>query len=107
MQGLWRALEGRGIFPGADGEHQESELDEDEEDYDECDYDEAEDDGEESDLVSPSTDNFGGADSHSVKHAEEVTMSEIQDAILQALSKCPNQSCTIHSMTSRVLKEKS
>ena len=30
---------------------------------------------------------------------------EIQDAILSALSKCPNQSCTLHSVTSRVLKE--
>ena len=100
LQGLWRALEETGIFPGTAGEHQESELDEDEDDYDE-----AKDDGEESDLVSPSADNFVGADSYSVRRAEEVAMSEIQDAILQALAKCPNQSCTIHSMTSRVLKE--
>lgn len=100
LQRLWQALEERGIFPGAGGEHQQSELDGEEEDYDEV-----EDDSEESDLVSPSADDFGNSDSHSGKHPEEVTMSEIQDAILQALSKCPNQSCTIKSMTSRVLKE--
>ena len=34
-----------------------------------------------------------------------MTMLEIHEAIQQALSKCPNQSCTIQSMTSRVLKE--
>ena len=32
-------------------------------------------------------------------------MREIQEAILQVLLKCPNQSCTVQSMTSRVLKE--
>lgn len=30
---------------------------------------------------------------------------EIQDAILRVLSKFPNQSCTLQSLTSRVLKE--
>jgi hypothetical protein len=100
LEGLWRVLEERGIFPGAQGEHQESEHDEDERDYDET-----EDDDGENDLGSLSGDTFGGTDNHSAKRAEEVTMSEIQDAILQALSKCPNQSCTIHSMTSRGLKE--
>lgn len=39
------------------------------------------------------------------RRAEEVTAAEIQDAILQALSKCPNHSCTLHSLTARVLKE--
>ena len=39
------------------------------------------------------------------RRAEEITALEIQDAILSALSKCPNQSCTLHSVTSRVLKE--
>lgn len=65
LQGLWRALEAKGISPGTAGERQESEPDENEKDYN--DYNEAEDDGEESDLVSPSADDFGGADSHSVK----------------------------------------
>lgn len=41
-----------------------------------------------------------------VKHrVNAVDVMEIQDAIIQALSKCPNRSCTMHSLTSRVLKE--
>lgn len=43
--------------------------------------------------------------SPSGRRAEEITAAEIQAAILSALSKCPNQSCTLHSVTSRVLKE--
>jgi hypothetical protein len=39
------------------------------------------------------------------RRAEEITAEEIQDAILRALAKCPNQSCTLHSLTARVLKE--
>ncbi len=43
--------------------------------------------------------------SPSGRRAEEITAVEIQAAVLSALSKCPNQSCTLHSVTSRVLKE--
>lgn len=39
------------------------------------------------------------------RRVEEVTIMEIQKAIISALSKCPNQSCTVHSMAARVLKE--
>ncbi len=39
------------------------------------------------------------------RRADEITAAEIQDAILQALSKRPNHSCTLHSLTARVLKE--
>jgi hypothetical protein len=39
------------------------------------------------------------------RRAEEISATEIRDAIAAALSKCPNQSCTLHSLTSRVLKE--
>ena len=35
----------------------------------------------------------------------DVSSAEIQEAIIHALSKCPNQSCTMDSLTSRVLKE--
>jgi very-short-patch-repair endonuclease len=105
LQGLWRALKDRGIFPGASGDDQGVELDEDENDSDEDDCDEAEDDGQDCDVFSLSADDPEGTNSPSGRRAEEVTMSEIQEAILQALSQCPNQSCTIHSMTSRVLKE--
>lgn len=39
------------------------------------------------------------------RHPEAVSGTEIQNAIIDALSRCPNQSCTLHSLTSRVLKE--
>jgi very-short-patch-repair endonuclease len=100
LEGLWRALEERGIFPGKPGEHQEPEPDEDE-----TDYDEAEDVEEETDPVSAEIGNLGDADTHTGKRAEEVTMSEIHGAIMRVLSRCPNNSCTIHSMTARVLKD--
>jgi hypothetical protein len=98
-------LEERGIVPGGSRSGNEAEPDEDESNYDEEDYDEAEDDSEESDLDTTSANNPGGSESHPAKGVEEVSMSEIQDAILRVLSKCPNQSSTIHSMTARVLKE--
>jgi len=46
-----------------------------------------------------------GASRLSGRRAEDIPASEIQNAIVRALPKCPNQSCTIHSLTSRVLKE--
>lgn len=99
LQGLWRALEERGIFARAWGSHEGREHDASEQELCEQDCDEVEDDGED-DAV----DDF--EDMHlSGRRAEEVTVSEIQDAILRALSKCPNQSCTLHSITARVLKE--
>jgi very-short-patch-repair endonuclease len=39
------------------------------------------------------------------RRAGGITTAEMQDAIVRALSKCPNQSCTVNSLTSRVLKE--
>ena len=45
------------------------------------------------------------SDGQAGRRVDQVSMSEIQDAILRALSKCPNNSCTIHSITARVLKE--
>lgn len=101
IQRLCRVLEERGIVPGALQPDEVDELNEDENDYE--DNDDVETDGDE--IVSPSTDSFRGEGRHSVKRAEEVAMPEIQDAILSVLSKCPNQSCTIKSITSRVLKE--
>jgi len=109
LQGLWRALEERGILPVTRKGYQESEIKEDEKDN------EVDDKDKEIALSSPSADEeepqqlpiklSDNIDSHPVTHAEDVTMEEIQNAILLALSKCSNQSCTISSMTSRVLKE--
>jgi very-short-patch-repair endonuclease len=41
----------------------------------------------------------------SSRRTEDISSDEIQNAILQALEKCPNYSCTLHSLTARVLKE--
>jgi hypothetical protein len=39
------------------------------------------------------------------RRPEEMPPRDIQNAILQSLRKCPNYSCTLKSLTSRVLKE--
>lgn len=39
------------------------------------------------------------------RRPSEISANEIKKAIIQALSRCPNYSCTIDSLTSRVLKE--
>lgn len=105
LQQLWRALEERGIVPGG-GEYQQLEHDETEEEYEESDGDEAaerNDEGSEEGTLP--ADNSEDADTRAARRLEDVTAAEIQAAILLALEKCPNQSCTIHSMTSRVLKD--
>jgi len=43
--------------------------------------------------------------SHQRQHAEELPPLVIQNAIAQCLRKCPNRTCTVKSLTSRVLKE--
>ena len=108
LQQLWFMLEERGIFPGscfADHHSESNESWQDAEDrqvFDEFDDDEEDDDPTHSDD-SPENDEI---DVESVGHrVEEVTVMEIQNAIINVLSKCPNQSCTVHSIASRVLKE--
>ncbi|HSW38344.1 MAG TPA: AAA domain-containing protein [Acidobacteriota bacterium] len=100
LRGLWRALEERDIFPGDYRFNDKNNHDEDEDDFDE-----AGDDTEPNDLDPQILDTTCYSDGNSSKRPEKVSMSEIQDAILQVLSRCPNQSCTIQSMTARVLKE--
>ena len=98
---LWHALEEREIFPSVFRlSHDDEALD------DKTIRDKAkEDDDEENDFQTFVGNNSADANKHPVSRADEVVMSEIGDAILQALSKCPNQACTIDSMTSRTLKE--
>lgn len=107
LQRLWFMLEERGIFPGSclDDHHSESNAGcqdaEDGQDFEEFDDEEYEDRTHNDD--SPENDE---SEVESVgRRVEEVTAMEIQNAIITALSKCPNQSCTMHSMASRVLKE--
>lgn len=107
LQKLWQTLEERGIYPGDwDSGNPEPEIDTDEKNFDEYDSDEAEEiekNGGSFDLFPPSSGE--GAQSSPGRRVEEVTKPEIQNAILQALLKRPNQSCTLDSVTPRVLKE--
>jgi very-short-patch-repair endonuclease len=105
LAGLWQALEERGIFSASRQRNTHTEdglkdddlsgFDSDTADDDENDYD----DGE---ILSCDSDNNF---SPSGRRVEEITNEEIQTAIRSALAKCPNHSCTLHSMTSRILKE--
>lgn len=108
MDGLWGMLEERDIFPGSLRAGVSPEVPKvamREDDYDEYDGDAIEDDEDfENDEDSLSDESVEDLTS-SGRRAEQVSTTEIQDAILQVLSKCPNQSCTLHSLTSRVLKE--
>lgn len=93
---LWVALEERGIL--SNSRRMDSAPDIDLESPVAEDEDETDDEHESS--------NESEADFRtSSRRPDEITSSEIQDAILRVLSSCPNQSCTIHSLASRVLKE--
>jgi len=105
LAGLWQALEERDIFAGPRSGNALRESDSEEDSSSEFDDDTTEDDDGAYD-----DEDYSSADSEtdfspSGRRAEEIAAVEIQDAILSALSKCPNQSCTLHSVTSRVLKE--
>jgi hypothetical protein len=103
-------LEERGVFPRScfgdssiDVIEAEPET-EDGQSFEESDNDEIEEDENPIDHAETPGDIFDSSPS-SGRRAEEVSTTEIKDAIVNALSKCPNQSCTIHSLASRVLKE--
>lgn len=107
LAGLWGALEERGIFAGSRCGNAPPEKDLVDDTANEFNGNTAED--EDDDGV-PDDEDFSSGDlddgfSPSGRRAEEIAATEIQAAILSALSKCPNQSCTLHSLTARVLKE--
>ncbi len=100
LVGLWQTLEERNIFARSsygnappDGKCEDEDFDPDTDDAAEDDEDDSPSDESEADVR------------HSGRRADEITATEIQEAIISALSKCPNQSCTLHTLTSRVLKE--
>jgi very-short-patch-repair endonuclease/DNA polymerase III delta prime subunit len=105
LAGLWRALEERDILPGSRGMDLGREVALEEEDWSACDADAAKDDDDDVDDESESSSDSEKDFSPSSRRAEDISTQEIQDAILSVLSRCPNQSCTLHSLTSRVLKE--
>jgi len=105
LAGLWKALEERGIFPNSECVDLSSEVVLRREDCDSSDRDAANDDDSLDDDKNYSPEDLENDLMSTGRRAEEITAEEIQDAILKALSKCPNQSCTLHSLTARVLKE--
>ncbi len=105
LLGLWRALEERDIFPNS--QRVDPAREDNLEDVEMGTSDTAataDDDGAESDH-DHSSDGSPSDFIASGRRVEEITGVEIQDAILQALTKCPNHSCTLHSLAARALKE--
>jgi very-short-patch-repair endonuclease len=105
LKDLWRLLEERGIFPRSPFAEENPDDDEEEEVFEESYSDETEDNGENLDCDMPPRDDSSESSGESGRRVQEVTASEIQDAICQVLSDCPNQSCTEKSLAARVLRE--
>lgn len=105
LDGLWHALEERGILPGLSNLENSSHERTSESD---CvgsrtsSAEKVDDVTQKQDLLFPNT---GDIRTASARRPNDVSAAEIQDAIVRALSKCPNQSCTLHSLTTRVLRE--
>ena len=98
---LWQALEDRGIVPGARVADAPPENDQTVRGGDSTDNDENNDesfDEHDNSIVE-------GSEEPSERRINDITPKEIENAIVSALSKCPNQSCTVSSVTKRVLKE--
>ncbi len=105
LAALWTVLEARGLFPKSQRVDLSREVDLEEEEWDAPDIEVTVDNDGMGDDEDCSSDDSEDAFTLSGRRAEEITAAEIEDAILQALSKCPNHSCTLHSLTARVLKE--
>lgn len=103
--GLWGVLEERGIFPRSQRADPSGEVGFDGEEWRASDIHETADEDAEVENENYPSDDAEGEFALSGRRAEEITAAEIQDAILRALWKCPNRSCTLHSLTARVLKE--
>lgn len=104
LSGLWRVLEVRGIFPNSQPVHPSRAGDSEEEEWGTSDINATTDDDSVDDHENHSSDGSGTDFMAPGRRAEDITAGEIQNAILQGLAKCPNHSCTLHSLTARVLK---
>ena len=110
LQQLWLMLEERGIVPRSSFDDSSIDVIEAEPETDDGQsFNESENDEIEENENSIEDDETRGdtydSSPSSGRRAEEVSTTEIKGAIVNALSKCPNKSCTISSLTSRVLKE--
>jgi len=102
LQDLWRLLEDRDITPGWSTNSSTSDDEEDNTGFENTRDEEIE---EKCKDDSPVPEDLEGNDGRTSRRPEEVPPSEVSDAILHALEKCPNYSCTLQSLASRVLKE--
>ena len=100
LAGLWQALAERDIYAHSSYRNASTEDDCKAEDFDADTDDIAQND--EDDHLSDESDGDGR---HSGRRLEKIAATEIQETIVSALSKRPNQSCTLDSLTARVLKE--
>jgi very-short-patch-repair endonuclease/chemotaxis protein histidine kinase CheA len=109
LRPLWLMLEERGIFPGSVSDEHRLKSSSDWQDAQDGqvfeEFDDDEDTEDDDDINSDDSEDVGEDPSSTGRRVEEVTNTEIQNAIVNALSKCPNYSCTLHSMTARVLTE--
>ena len=105
LAGLWQALKERCIFSASRQRNTLSEDGLEEDDLSEFDSDTADDDDNVYDDEEISSGDSDNDFTPSGRRAEEITNEEIQTAIRSVLAKCPNHSCTLHSLTSRILKE--
>jgi hypothetical protein len=105
MKGLWQALEERGILSESSCLKVSSHRGMTDDVCDEINSNAAEED----DDIAPDEGylfpDSGDGLASSVRRPDEVAATEIQDAIVRVLSNCPNQSCTIQSLATRVLRE--
>jgi hypothetical protein len=100
LEGLWHVLEERGIM--TTGESRSNEAGDEDEDAS-LDASAESESSEDEAGASVSVDEDGSGD-QSRRRADDVSSSEIQEAILQCLAECPNNSCTLKSLPSRVMK---
>jgi very-short-patch-repair endonuclease len=103
LMGLWRMLEERGIRPGGGATAHKNEK-QSEESGDDVNPSETDENSNEQDSQGSAPDD-GAPNTRSRRHPEEVSSQQISDAIIHALRNCQNHSCTLHSLTGRVLKE--
>jgi very-short-patch-repair endonuclease len=105
LAGLWQMLADRDIFASSQLRNSQPKGDSGDYEANEGDCETIEDEDSVFGDDGCSSEDLGNGVSPSGGRAAEITVAKIQEAILSVLSKCPNQSCTLHSLTSRVLKE--
>jgi very-short-patch-repair endonuclease len=101
LRGLWHMLEERGIMPGGSPPPCTPKDEEDKTKSAHVDEGATDDDLEQE---FPPSNDVNATNSQPHRRPDEVTSFDIQDAILECLERCPNRSCMLKSLPSRVLK---